>query len=90
MATVATVQQLGKTVEYLGHDGDKFAHICTVAGETVVVRDHVTHYECRGQLNEVYRIGLVGGVVKSCTCPAQRYGKMCKHRLASVEVAKRW
>ncbi len=86
-ANLATVQ---RGVEYLGHDGDKFAHIVTVNGESVVVRDHVTHYECRGQLNETYRLGLVGGVVKSCTCPAQRYGKMCRHRLAAQEVAKRW
>ncbi len=77
-------------VEYLGCSESGTSHVVSVRGESMVVRDLVTHHEIHGREAEPYKIYSRFGKATGCTCPAGRWGKPCKHRTAVEEALKKW
>lgn len=65
-------------------------HVVAVGRDIVTVADHGDRYEVVGSTGEVYKIFQRAGRVTRCTCPAQRFGKTCKHKLAVTEILRKW
>lgn len=80
------------TVEYLAHGDNDAAHIhvVNVNGSAVVVTDRVLYHEVGGSHGETYLVHGRFGVARSCTCPAGRYNRVCRHRLAVNAVTAQW
>lgn len=76
------------TVEHLNRMGD--IHVVAVDGETVIVHDHVSHYQVSGRQQESYSVLARFGRAISCSCPAQKFNRRCRHKLAVEAVAAKW
>lgn len=76
-------------VEYLGRSNN--IHVVSVDKKAVIVHDNVISYAVGGSDGKtVYTVYTRFEKARSCTCPAGKWGKPCRHKLAVEAVVAKW